>query len=248
MGYTLTNIINELLIESGEGQSNKFARYYQLGVAGLRKFNMNTNGVPKPVVLDINDDDTADLPLDYLQYIRIGLCLNGEIVCLGRNDALCINKIYDNCNNSIPHQVQQFNYPNGYLSGRPNYRNGEFQGGMFGIGADNNSLGYYRINKETNQIVFSQLTCRRESMIMEYIADIDSIDGDFEVHPFCIEALKDWIFWKLKQRSSKPLGEQQMAHQDFINSSRLMRQAFASSPINEWIAAFRSGIKATPKL
>ena len=253
MGYTLTQIVNELMIEMGEGQTNKFARFYQLGVAALREFNLDTTGVPKPIVLDINDDDTADLPLDYLQYIRIGICVNGEIICLGRNDALCINKLYDNCNDSVAHlTVTQFGYPNGYLSGylygRPNYRNGEFQGGLFGIGADNNCLGYYRINKETNQIVFSQLTCRREAIIMEYMSDIDSINEDFEVHPFCIAALKDYIFWKVKQRSSKPLGEQQMANRDYINSSRLMRMRFASATKEEWISAFRSGIKASPKL
>jgi hypothetical protein len=171
---------------------------------------------------------------------------------LGRNDALCINKIYDNCNNSIAHSTVQFGYPNGYLSGypygRPNYRNGEFYGGMFGIGADNNCLGYYRINKDTRQIVFSQLNCSRESIIMEYLSDIDSIDQDFEVHPFCVSALKDYIFWKLKQRSSKPLSEQQMANKDYINSSRLMRQRFSSATAEEWTAAFKSGIKATPKL
>lgn len=248
MGYTLKQVISELMIEMGETQNNKFARFYQLGVAGLREFSMDTTGVPKSIVLDINDDDTADLPLDYLQYIRIGICIDGQIVCLGRNDALCINKIYDNCNNSVSHSVSQFGYPNGYWSGGPNYRNGEFYGALYGIGADNNSLGYYRINKDTRQVVFSQLNCLRDSIVMEYMSDIDSVDQDFEVHPFCVAALKDYIFWKLKQRSSKPLGEQQMANKDYVISSRLMRHRFASSTSEEWSQAFRSGLKASPKL
>ena len=248
MGYTLTHIVNELMLEQGEGQTNKFARYYQLGVAGLRSFNMDTTGAPKVVELTISDNDTADLPLDYLKYIRIGLCFNGQMYCLGRNNALCLDKPADVCGSPVAHVSYRENYFGwGYSDVTLHYRNGEFTGGLFGIGGDNNSLGYYRIDKQTNQIKFSQLSCT-STVIMEYLSDINTIDEDFEVHPFCVEALKDWICWKLKQRSSKPLGEQQLANEDYKKSSRVMRARFASSTAEEWMACFHSGVKATPKL
>lgn len=248
MGYALSDVVNELMIEQGMTQSNQFARYYQLGVAGYRKFNMNTSGVPKVIELDLNSDDTVTLPTNYLQYTRVGLCINGEIVCLGRNDKLCLNTITDNCGNPIKHQTYKYDGYQGYLDNNQNVRNGEFVGGLFGIGADNNCLGYYRIDRDNNRIVLSQLTCFTDSIILEYIADIQSVDEDFDIHPFCVEPLKDWIFWKLKQRSSKPLGEQQLAKEDYHISSRLMRMQFGSSTKEEWLAAFRSGVKGTPKL
>jgi len=65
MSYTLSNIVNELLIEVGEGSANKFARLYQLGTACLREQNMDLSGIPKVVNLTVNDNDTADLPSDY---------------------------------------------------------------------------------------------------------------------------------------------------------------------------------------
>lgn len=249
MGYKLTDVVNELLAEMGEGQTNKFARFYQFGVSGLRKFNMNSIGVPKAVELVIDSNDTAPLPNDYMQYTRIALCSGGKLYCLGLNENLCINPAFNNCGDEVSHPDNAYLW-NGYL-GNPliadNFRNGEMMGRMFGIGGDNNFLGYYRIDTANNRIVFQDLL-QTSSVVLEYLADIDAIDGDFEVHPFCIEALKDWMFWKYKQRSSKPLGEQSMAEQSFRNSSRLMRMAFASNTKEEWVAAFQTGNKASTKM
>jgi len=127
------------------------------------------------------------------------------------------------------------------------YRNGESMGRFFGAGGDNNCLGYYKIDAATSQIRFSQLA-QRVGIVLEYLADINAVDQDFEVHPFCIEALKDYIFWKYKLRSNKPLGETDMAHDIYKKSYNLMQRMFRSNTADEWISAFQSGNFATPKM
>ncbi len=270
--YTLTAIVNEMLAEEGHGQTNRFARYYQFGLSFLRRTNFNTSGFPKVKELTINSNDTADLPCDYVRYTRIALCIDGRLYCLGLDNSLCLNENYNDCGVPIGHG----NSGNGDLInsipfvGTPliadNYVNGEFVGRMFGIGADNNVFGYYRINQKTNQILFANLTSPSDAftstnnsdgvnssgttptVVLEYLADMSIEDGDFQVHPFAVEALKDWIQWKYKQRSSKPLGEQQLAQQNFNESNRLMRMMFNSSTKEEWVAAFASGNMASPKM
>jgi hypothetical protein len=271
--YTLSNVINEMLIELGESQTNKFARFYQFGIAFLRRTNFNTSGYPKVRELIINANDTADLPCDYVRYTRIALCIDGRLYCLGLDESLCLNESYNDCGVPVGHG----NNGNGDLInaipfvGTPliadNYVNGEFVGRMFGIGADNNVFGYYRINPAKNQILFANLTSPSTvftntnntngvntsgappTVVLEYLADINiSDDGDYQVHPFAVEALKDWIFWKYKQRSSKPLGEQQLAEKNFNDSNRLMRMMFNSSTKEEWVAAFATGNMASPKM
>ena len=250
--YKLRDIVNELLIEIGEGQTNKFSRFYQFGLSFLRRTNFNTTGFPKIVELVINSNDTADLPYDYARYTRIALCYNGELYCLGENNALCLNKSYNECGEPVAHSQtsQAFNYQNTYVNGglvADNFTNGEFMGRMFGIGGDNNCFGYYRIDKNSGQIQFSNLV-QSGTVIMEYLADVSAIDGDFDVHPFAVEALKDWMMWKYKQRSSKPLGEQQLAEKNFNDSNRLMRMMVLGSTKEEWIAGFASGNMAAPKM
>lgn len=257
--YTLSDIVNEFMVEIGEGQSNKFARLYQYGVSFLRKINFTTSGYPKVVELIINPNDTADLPLDYVQYTRIALCCGGRLYSLGLDESLCLNKLYNNCGVPIAHSGTTTNINDSLpfvegnvFIGNPliadNFVNGEFVGRMFGVGADNNAYGYYRIDPASHQILFANLA-QESSVILEYLPDVAvQSDGDFAVHPFMVEALKDWMHWKYKQRSSKPLGEQQLAEQNFKDSNRLMRMMFNSSTKEEWIAAFASGNMAAPKL
>ena len=261
MGYSLSEIVNEYLIEAGFGQNNQFARFYQFGVSFLRRTNFNTTGFPKIKELTINDNDTADLPSDYARYLRIALCSNGILYSLGRNDDLCLNKVYNDCGNPVAHTDNNSSEEigttygvtgvSGFLGNQfpaDNIRNGEFMGRMFGIGADNNCFGYFRIDQNSNQIQFSNLS-QTSNVVLEYLADINATpEGDFTVHPFCVEALKDWMAWKYKQRSSKPSGEQQLAERNFNNSNRLMRMMFMSSTNSEWVAAFATTNMAAPKL
>lgn len=239
MAYTLTDIVNEYLIESGEGQGNKFARFYQFGLSFLRRINFTTTGFPTVVELDIDDNDQAELPADFVQYTRIALCASGRLYCLGLDDTICLDDAA---------QVQ--NLGAGFI-GSPliadNYVNGECVGRMFGVGGDNNCYGYYRIDKTNGVIQFRDLL-QTSNVALEYLADVTAVDGDFVVHPFAVEALKDWMHWKYKQRSSRSIGEQQLAEQNFNNSNRLMRMMFNSSTKEEWVAAFQSGNLAAPKM
>lgn len=239
MSYKLKDIVSEYLIEIGEGQNNKFARFYQYGLSFLRKTNFNTTGFPKVVELTINSNDTADLPADYVSYTRIALSSGGRLYSLGRDESISVG-VDEEGDSASP----------GYV-GSPliadNYVNGEMVGRLFGVGGDNNCYGYYRIDKTNNQIQFRDLL-QTSDVILEYLADVSVSDGDFDVHPFMIEALKDWMQWKYKQRSSRPLGEQQVAEQNFNNSNRLMRMMFNSSTKEEWVAAFASGNLAAPKM
>ena len=153
------------MAEEGHGQVNRFARYYQFGVSFLRRTNFNTSGYPKVKELTINPNDTADLPCDYVRYTRIALCIDGQLICLGLDESMCLNRNYNACGVPVSHYDNNNNSLSA-LTGAAftgnaliadNFVNGEFVGRMFGIGADNNSLGYYRIDPQHRQIQFSAL-------------------------------------------------------------------------------------------
>jgi hypothetical protein len=249
--YKLDDIVTEYVLENGETQ-NKRGRIYAIAVSCLRGFNMKTTGVPKVVELVLDGTDSVSLPNDFLQYNKVAMCINGVLYSLGLNNNLCLNKTYDACGVPIPHNYQNnFNY---YQWGTFPYgdaltiRNGEFAGRLFGIGSDNNVLGYFRIDKENNQIVFSGLH-KYGSIILEYIADIEAIDGDFAVHPYMIEALKNYISWKLIANDRSRNGnEKVLAKQDYMQSATAMRFMYNKFNIDEWNAAAQSGIMLAPKL
>lgn len=259
MNYSLNSIIKEYLIEIGDSNLSRYARFYQYAISGLRELNMDTNGIIKVTQLAVNPNDTADLPNDYLNYTRIGICGNdGQIHSLGKNDNLTLNKLYNNCGVPInPANQNQaalannlytnsFFISNDYLS--DNVRNGEMMGRFFGLGGGNNVNGYFRVDSANNQLVLGNLICHTQSLALEYIADITSVDDDFEVHPFIIETLKSWIFWKSIQRNqSRSLGEKEQAKQDFYREERLSARRINSNTMSEWLESLRAGNKSVAK-
>lgn len=258
MGYKLSDIVNELLVELGEGQSNKFARFFQMGVACLREQNMDLSGVPKVVELDLNSNDTVDIPSDYLNYTRIALCgSDGQLHSLGRNENMCLDKAYTDC--GVPSYCNSqsdadtaistgswVGWSSSYLG--DNIRNGEVMGRFFGVGGGNNANGYYRFDTRSGQILFGGLAAGTDSVVLEYLCDIEAQDGDFEVHPFLIETVKNWMYWKYIARNSSRNGsEKQQAMIDYEKSERLSRMRFNSRTSEEWLAAFRHGNQAAVK-
>ena len=272
VGLTLDNIVKEYLFETGDTQLNKYARFYQLALSGLREFNMNNSGVIKTVQLPIKVNDTCDLPLDYLQYSKIGMIgSNGQINSLGKNDNLSLVRHFDDCGGPIASQATIHSQTRGADSDSNaawggdlggTVRNSEFMGRMFGVNGGTNSLGEFRIDREHAMIVLSGIISAgfpestaadngqisATSIVMEYLGDISMVDGDFEVHPFMIDSLKDWMYWKSIQKSTNTgRGKVADARSDYFKSSRWAKKRFTSNTIDEWLAGFRSGNTASVK-
>ena len=248
MAYFLTDIVNEILIEIGEAQSNKFARFYQFGVACLREQNMDLSGVPIVAELTISSTDTVDLPVDYLNYTRIALCgRDGQLHSLGRNNNLCLCKTYTDCGDLTLPDADTSEFIEGGLAG-DNIRNGEVMGRFFGIGGGNNANGSYRFDLLNGRIVLGNMAAGFDSVVLEYLSDIELAGNDFVVHPFLIETVKDWIYWKSIARDrNRNDNEKQRAMIDFQKSERLARIRFNSRTGEEWLAAFRHGNQAAVK-
>lgn len=253
MGYSLDSIVKEYLAEIGDNNLSRYRQIYTIAVSGIREFNMDTTGVPKIAELEVLSTDRADLPNDYLQYSRIAICgRDGRLHSLGKNNDLCLNQSFDDCGDPERHTSSN-NVGGGFIQWSidgyvDNFRNGEMMGRFFGIGGGNNDNGYYRIDKANNQILFGNLPSGIETVIMEYIADINAVDGDFEVHPFLVETLKAWIRYKqFNNNPNSSMGRIDMAKKDYFREKRSSNARFRATTVNDWLEAFRIANKAAPK-
>ncbi len=241
--YTLSDVCREYLIEIGESSMNKYPRFYQYGVSGLRELNMNSAGVIKAVELPINDNYTCNLPQDYLQYKTIGLLgADCRVYSIGRNDTL---SLLECCAPTQNWDANNFGIFNNYEN---NYRNGEFMGRMFGVNGGVNGYGQFRIDVENQTILLSDLAANVSSIVMEYLADINAINDDFPVHPFIIESLKAYMYFKSIQRDrNRSIGEKEQAKRDYEIAAKWSKKRFTASTIQEYFEAFRSGNTASVK-
>ena len=91
----LDKVVREFMVEDlGLDQMDRrYPRLLQIAINGLRDLNHDSPhfGI-KEVVLDMNDNDTVDLPEDFLDYFAIGTCNDdGELQVICKNDNLCVS-------------------------------------------------------------------------------------------------------------------------------------------------------------
>lgn len=246
------NICSEWIAENGKAE-NQRARIYQIALSGLREMNTDVNGVTKIVELTINDNDTVDLPDDFVNYSKIGIIGgDGRVHCLGMDNSISMLPFYNDCGEPVV-------TPNTANSGYPFYglpMAGSFyglfdgSGAVFGIGGGNNAIGYYRINREAGQIWLANLssTLVGTSILLEYVADVNSVNGDFGVHPYVIQTVKDWISWKyVAGDRNTSLGEKDFRRREYFNSLRIAKSRYASLTPQLWAEALRASNTASPR-
>lgn len=63
-----------------------YLRLHSIAVRGMQELEMDVSGEPKTVVLTVLPNKTVDLPIDYLEYTKIGIVnSNGEVDTLRQN-------------------------------------------------------------------------------------------------------------------------------------------------------------------
>lgn len=240
MPYQLMDVVSEWIAQKGKPE-NQRSRLYAIAVAGLRELHMDINGVIKIVSLSINDNDTVDLPIDFIRYTRIGIVGgDGRIISLNEDNSLSLLPLVDSCGNRVARNPDSgtVDFPfNGYFYGLD-----LSNGGQFGLGGGQSAIGYYRYDRAANQLLLANMNqyLSRE-IVMEYIADLSSADsGDFFVSPFIIDALKMYISWQyVYDDRNTSAGEKMMKRNEYFNSRRLANNRYSSSTPSEWLSGLR---------
>lgn len=232
MFLTLDQVVREYLIEIGEQSEHKYTKYLQFGINGLRQFNFDVNGVAKPVVIKVNDNDTVDIPEDYINLIRIGVCgEDGNIHELAENPEICFPRTTDDCGELEPSIGSSGSVIIDYFEGG-HFRNNEAIGRRFGIGGGSFGLGFYRENIKEGFFSLQGFTGKR--IIMEYLAKLEENNaGEFTVHPFIVQAIKEWMAWQADTRNPRIGPSQRQLSWQTYKTQRSMAKRRLVSPTRQ---------------
>lgn len=254
---TLDRVIKSLLNEMGEEGAHKYSQLLNIGKDGLRELNMDISGSAKIAVfgtetgngIDYQISETtlsASLPDDYISYKRIGICINNVIHPLGYNPKMCLDKMFDDCGGEEVRSNEVGG--NVFLEYPLHYENGEMLGAYFGIGGGNNSFGYYRIDDNYHRIQFGSLISGY-TVVMEYLADVERINGEFIIHPYLVETIKAFMAWGyIRNRRGASQNEIQLRRKEYYNQRRLSSRRFTSFTLDEAYQYNRIGFKQTVKV
>jgi len=193
-------------------------RFLKWAIDGFR--DLNESGVLetyKSVRLTVNKNGTVDLPDDYEDYTKVGLCEHGYIINFVANDTIClVPPKVDCCLDAVKEAERCCRDGNfgagGYLNDGwygnqwyylPSFHNGQFTAGIYGLGAGFYNAGF-RVNDADRTIQFDKFLCAKE-IILEYRSNGGIDKGNAYIPDFAIKALRHYVHWQRCMFSRDPL-------------------------------------------
>ncbi len=246
----LEEIIREFYIEDlGLSQiDNRFPRFLQIAATGLQELNHDLKSVVTEVVLEVNDNDTVDLPNNYIDYTLIGIVRGGVVESLGLNKNLA-PKTKDSCGNLESFDINPDNSGNsGYLHNTSHYtEDGQFNGRAFGIGGGGNSNGQYKVFKDRGYIALTGAA--GDEIVLRYLASVEQVDGNFMVEEYLVDAIKSFIWHRYMRRMrSYGITEKAEAEREFNRKKKLAMKRVNRFNLPEFMNAFRTGYRSSPNI
>jgi hypothetical protein len=208
--YVVMSVLNRLQDYS----MKQYLRLTQIAIEGfseeLSLYHIAAGA--EVVYLHMSTAKTVQLPADYIDYLKIGVPVNGKLRVLTKHDNLLLPRTYygsmvggvfipdtgDPVGNADSATIGD---KTGYIFFSDHFRNGAFVGGLYGLpgGIDD---AYYRIDLETRQILFSGSTPRSE-IVLEYISTGMKADGSSFIPREVVPALRTYVLWQKDENDNR---------------------------------------------
>lgn len=225
--YTIDKIVRGALIDRGYTM-HWYLQFLNYAVNCYRELNFDVLQNIKSVRLPVNSYLAATLPTDYVDWVRVGDQYGQYIAPYGekKNTYNRLNN-FDDLGNKIPYgdvENQSGLLPSnweGYWY--TNYINdkGEHMGRIF-----NNRPTFrnsFVIIRERDEMQLDSAYYGSE-IVLDYITDGTSTTASNSVHPYAVEAIKCYIFWKQKEHGRHyNAQERELSKQQYYTELRLLR-------------------------
>jgi len=246
---TLDELVRNVCEESGDTKFKMYPKFLRLAIRCYRDLGLFVIPTIKSVELPINNNNTVDLPADFIYLNKVGICCGGRIVTLSVDDSLCIPEELCSCADIN----EEISHVNGCCTGAINPSgttafygwNGGY-GELYGLGAGYNCLGYYRFDKENQRLILNsgypnQL---KPTIIVEYKAD-GTANGVRYVPAEAQETIIAWINYKHFLQSNRGVSESEW-YKYTINYDKLIK-LYGSMNMEDWHHTVLQTIKSSPK-
>ncbi len=254
MYVTLDQIVKMALIDKGEQTEHLYQPHLMWGVRGMNELTMDVTQDPRTIMVNLKANNTIDLPHDYVDWTKVGVCVNGKIFVLSEANAMCIPDLLDDCGKSIKStksflalSSSQLQKTTGPWTTFYNYRKGRNIGNLFGQGGGFPEKGWFKVDKQGGKIIFDT-DVDKTQIILEYITTGVDRDGTAVIHIMAQEALLAFIHWQSNaHRSDVRTIEKNRLRFEYYSQKEKARRRLSAFTIQDFLRACRTGYKLTPK-
>lgn len=256
---TLDSIVRGYLMDIGAGLE-RYEQGLHWGLTAYKKFRMDISQEVKTVELDMTDWKAIQWPADYTDWVMIGVRVNGMVRCFTNDESIAL--YFDDADTDGFPDVQTVTDPftldptqldptNPFVPQQLYFwgltSRGEDSGQLYGLTVKGNGTGYYKINKERQEIQFSPTLAAGTKIYLEYISDGYDPTKKTMVHAYAEDAIRLYMHWqRMKFSKSYGLGEMREAKEDYY--VELKRTATRLNPItvSDVLECARDAYKLTP--
>jgi hypothetical protein len=225
---TIDTVIKDYLDES-EQSNHKYFKCFNLAFRGMEQLGLDFFYNIKSVKLPVNPNQTVELPLDYVNYTKVGVFNDiGEVIPLTYNSKLTtfadlfpdrLDRVTDNT---------LYNYYSPQNAIFYNYYNGAGYGNIYGLPSGSPFVGNFKIDAKNSLILLND-TFYYKYIVLEYIASPTEGEEYFIPVQFR-EALLAYIAWRdianVPSSRKGSLGDKRDRRHEFYNERRLAQARF----------------------
>ena len=255
---SLAYVVSSVMTDIGVSDEKHYVRFLKWAVDGYRKMNLH-GLLPtiRSIELEIDKStNSANLPDDYIEYLKIGVCRNGYMYNFDYNSKICLPRDGEShcpCEATVIETTLNdttgvyLDYNTTWDFYNPRVNNGIYTAGFYGVGAGFYGGGY-RIDEHSGKIIFDSYV-DLDSVIMEYRSTGVSDDGTAFVPDGAIEALTAWVNYQRCTFSKDPSdkGLVQLFKANFENAAMSLNMRNNSQTPQFWTELMRSGIHQAVK-
>lgn len=178
----VTTILDRYLNLKGVYSKENAFRYLQIILEGRQEYGFKSSTELRTIDLTITSLNAVGVPLDYIDYVRIGYEIDGEIWTLTKNNNIKLPRGL-NCGQEIAVDDTPMGSSSRWVD--------------FSATGGHNVL-YYRYDKDERRLIFEGDGVGRVIQ-MDYISDGVSMDGETYVPAEMGSMLIDYLEWQLKK-------------------------------------------------
>lgn len=207
----------------------------------------------KILIPDANAGNTAQLPADMVDHVRVSVRVDQYLMPLVEDNSLNTIPNYDSNFDIQPYtggvaslsSADQNYYPGGYLSPYWYMCNinswGENLGRQFGgVGG---SYDTYKIDRNRNEIKINERLSVSE-IVIEYISNGMDADSATHIHAYAQNCIESYALWQFKEhnRTYSP-GEANVAKQQYTQERQILRARLSDLSIDNLKRIVQSNYK-----
>lgn len=244
---TLRHVVMSVLNLMEDYTMRHFYRLMQIAIEGFSYLNLWHLDNIEVVYLTINSNKVAALPADFVDWLKIGIAINGRLRVITRHDNILLPRLADdgvttvgNMDAGESQDATSLIYFSGHFS------NNQYVGGLFGL-AGGFDDAYYRVDRERRTItIIGTVTDNR--LVLEYISSGVRLDGSTAIPREAIPALRSYILWQAIENDPRVAYNEKERrkrnHEEEVEALRSFQSTFTA---DEYRRMLWSTYRQTPK-